>query len=423
MVTHIIKQIIKHELISGASLVFIGGMAASLLNFFFNLFMTRNLSVSDYGVLASLISFMTLSTIPIGALLPTIIYFSASYFAKRDFAVVRGLFLQITKLATAIGIIVFVVYVIFRSQIAHFFNIADTSLMVPIALTVFIGFVGVANMPLLQAKLAFAFISFLMLVGSLSKLVIGVVFVMMGFSVRGAIWSLFIAGLIPYLVSFISLKFLFTRGSEVPRIGPRTLLSYGVPSMLGTFGLTSLITTDIIIVKHFLDPLSAGIYATLSLIGRVIFFFSAPIGTAMFPLIAQKHARKEDFHNTLRLSLVFVLLPSLAITVFYFLFPAFTIQFFSKKEESLAAVPFLGIFGVFISLYALLVILVNFYLSIKKTEVFIPIMLGAISQAVLLWVYHDTFLTIIIISLCITGLLLVLLLLYYWKLYAKGQKD
>ena len=54
----------------------------------------------------------------------------------------------------------------------------------------------------------------------------------------------------------------------------------------------------LILVKHFFSPHDAGIYAGLSLIGRVIFFFSAPIASVMFPVIVQKYARKENYENT-----------------------------------------------------------------------------------------------------------------------------
>src|SRR5258708_3819531 len=100
----------------------------------------------------------------------------------------------------------------------------------------------------------------------------------------------------------------------------------------------------------------------------------------MFPLIAQKHSKNESYKNIFILSLLLVLLPSICLTVFYFLFPDFTISFFLKNKQYISVKPYLGIFAIYISLYSILIILTNYFLSIKKTIVSIPIVIGALIQ-------------------------------------------
>lgn len=408
-----IKQVINHPLISGSLVIFLGSLFSNICNFLFNLFMSRNLSVSDYGILASLISLLTLATLPAGSIIPTIINFAASYFAKGQLDMVRGLFFKITKLSLSVGIPIFIIFLLFPQRIGQFFNIPSGHLIIIVGFIIFIGFVGVTNSALLQAKLAFNFISFNSLLGTLLKLLLGILLVFFGFAVGGAMWAMFFATIISYILSFIPLTFLFNKTIVVPKIDIGKLFAYGAPAAISLFGLTSFITTDIILVKHFFAPAQAGIYAGLSLVGRVIFFFSAPIGTVMFPLIVQKYAKEENYKNIFKLALLLVFLSSITLTIFYFLFPEFVIKFFIKKEEYLTIAPLLGLFALFITGYSLLSIITNFYLSIKKTKVFIPIILGAISQGVLIWFYHQTFIQVIVISFGITILLLVLLLLYY----------
>jgi O-antigen/teichoic acid export membrane protein len=279
----------------------------------------------------------------------------------------------------------------------------------------FFAIIGFVNMAFLQAKLAFIFQVLVGLVGAVTKLVLGMVFVLLGYSVVGAVWSILIAGLISYVFSFIPLRFIFDKKISTPSIATRELFSYGLPSALTLFGLTSFISTDIMLVKHFFNPHDAGLYAGLSLIGRVIFFVSAPIGGVMFPLIVQKHSKNESFTNTFKLSLLLVFVPSIFMTIFYALFPKFSILFFLKREEYLAISSLIAPFALFIALFSLLSIIANFYLSIKKTKVYIPIILGAILQVLLIVFYHQTFLQIIIISLVITLALVILLLAYYPK--------
>ncbi|HUQ85175.1 MAG TPA: oligosaccharide flippase family protein [Candidatus Limnocylindrales bacterium] len=408
------KEIIKHPLIYGSGIVVIGGMAANFFNFLFNLFMSRNLPVEDYGTLASIISLITFPSLIVSAVTPLIINFSGNYFAHGKLDMIRGLYLKISKFLLIIGILFFFSFLINISTISKFFHIENLSILIITDFMILLAFIGIVNVALLQAKLAFTFQVIINLLGSIVKLLVGATFIFLGYSVFGAVSAIFISGIVVYLTSFIPLRFLFNKKLIAKSvIDTKELFAYGIPSAITLFGLTSLISTDLILVKHYFDPNSAGIYAGMSLIGRVIFYISYPIGSVMFPLIVRKHSKNEDFGNTFKISLLMVFLPSVALTLFYSIFPKFSILFFLKKEEYLAAVPYVGLFGAFISLYCLLFIIANFYLSIKETKIYIPILIGAILQIVLISFYHQTYLEIIVISILITFLLVLGLLLYY----------
>lgn len=416
-----IRQVMEHPLISGSIIVFLGSLLANIFNFLFNIFMSRNLTFSDYGALASLISIITLFGFSAAGIVPTIVRFAGSYFAKGEVALVRGLFLRMNKTLFLVGAVIFAIFVLYSHNIGEFFKISDEFLIILVGLNVFAGFIFVINQALLQAKLDFIFLSIVIFIGAFLKFVVGVSLVFTGFAVGGAMLAFFVAGLIPYCLTFLRLPFLLHRSEKKTTINFATMFKYAGPATLTFLGLTSFISTDIILVKHFFDPVQAGVYATLSLIGRVIFFFSAPIGTVMFPLIVQKHTKKENYHSIFILSLLLVFTASAVLTIFYFLFPEFMLYVFSKKEEAILAAPLVGFFGMYVATYSMLFICTNFYLSIKKTKVFIPVLLGAILQGILIWFFHETFFHIIAISLGITGLLLILLLLYYLKLYGETK--
>ncbi len=411
---NLVKKIIRHELIGNASFLFFGSLLANLFNFLFNLFMTRHLSISDYGVLASMISLIALSTIPAFSVIPLIVRFAASYFANGELDKVRGLFIRVFTIWGVLGVGILFFFMFFAQQIGHFFHITNAMLIMLVGLAVLFGFLGVINTALLQAKLAFVFVSATLVLGGIIKFVAGAVFVFLGFAVDGATWGIFLSFFIPYVISFFPLRFLLDRSIKISHIGTHELLSYGIPSSVASFGIMSLITTDIILVKHFFDPVSAGLYAGISLIGRVIYYLTAPVGTVMFPLVTQKHTRKENYMGVFILSILIVVLPSLAITFFYFLFPTFSILFFTKKEYLFGA-SYIGFFGIFVSIYSLVSILVNFFLSIKKTKIFIPIIICALLQVVLISVWHDVIFHVIVSSFFVTGLLLIFLLIYYFK--------
>ncbi len=407
------KNIIKHPLIYGSTIVVLGGLIANFFNFLFNLYMSRSLSISDYGILASVMSLIGFPALFISAIIPVVVRFAGDYFALNNFPLLRGLYVKIKKLLFYIAIVFFVCFLYFIPSISGFFHIENKIILILADLIIFFTIIGVINMAFLQAKLAFTFQVLVGLVNALLKFSVGILLVNLGYSISGAVFAMVIAGVSSYFFSFIPLKFIFDRKIILPTIKIKELISYGIPSSLTLFGLTSFISVDIMLVKHFFDPHQAGLYAGLSLISRAIFYLSAPIGTVMFPLIVQKHSKSENFTNTFKISLLLVFVPSLLLTIFYSFFPKFSILFFLKNQEYLAINSLLVPFAIYISLYSLLSIISNFYLSIKKTKVFLPIILGAILQVTLIYFYHHTFLQIISISLAITFLLVTGLLLYY----------
>jgi O-antigen/teichoic acid export membrane protein len=231
---------INHPLVKGSSIIFIGSLLGNILNFLFNLFMSRNLSIADYGILTSLISLVSIFGFRAGSVVPTVVNFAAIYFAKEKLDNVRSLYFKVSKFFSGVGIIILVAFFVFAGQIGDFFNIHNNSLIFLAGINIFIGFISVANMPLLQARLSFKFITAAGIIGSSFKLIFGVVLVLLGFAVGGAMWAYFISSLFPYILSFIPLRFLFFGNKNDSEIKLKKLFSYGVPASLTLFGLSSL---------------------------------------------------------------------------------------------------------------------------------------------------------------------------------------
>lgn len=419
-----INLIINNPLVSGSAVILIGTNIGNFFHFLFTLFYTSTLPLGDIGTVTSLVSLINLNTLLASAAIPMIVKFAASYFAQNENARIKGLFIQVNKLFVTIGIIAIIAFTFLSKQLGAFFNIQQHGLLILVGITISVSYLGVISGAFLQAKLSFKYITLVNFMGALVKFVSGVALIYIGFAAIGAIGAYLLSFLMIYILTLIPLRFLFS--STIANTGVRisTLIGYGVPATLTLFSLTSLVTMDLILVKHFFNPQVAGAYAVLSIVGKIIFFFTAPVGTVMFPLLVQKYAKGKEYHKDFRIALILVLIPSVLLTLFYYLFPQFVISFFNKEPQSIAAAKYLGIFGVFITVYSLLYIITNFYLAINKTKVYIPITLAAFFQIVLIWLFHNSFGEVIIISLVISVLLLLVLLLYYLKLYGeKVQKD
>jgi len=403
--------------------IFIGSILANIFNLFFNIYMSRNLIPQDYGTLISLVSLISLASIPIGSVIPAVVNFSAPHFAKLDDIVVKAFFFKIIKPVIFISLAILFGFVILSKQIGNFFNISDASLIVIAGFIIAILYIGTISSALLQSKLEFKFISFLSFISALIKVGIGVGLVSLGLQVKGAMLSYFVAIIIPFLIGFVPLRFILKKGERaVNKIHFKDIVPYGAPAAIATFGLTSLISTDILLIKHFYNPTEAGMYAILSLVGKAIFYFTAPIGTVMFPLIIQKHTKNEDFNNIFKMAIGMVAIPSILISIFYFMQPEFAIRLFVKRDVLFSGSNILGIFGIFITIYSLVSLFVYYFLSIKKTKVYLPVIFSALTQGIAINFFHSSLLQVVLISLGVSTSLLIVLTIYYIKLYREFKK-
>ena len=142
----------------------------------------------------------------------------------------------------------------------------------------------------------------------------------------------------------------------------------------------------------------------------------------MFPLIVKKHAKSENYNNIFKMAVAMVFIPSVFISTFYFLYPDFSISFIVKNAAYRSASGLLGLFGVFITIYSLITLFVYYFLSIKKTNVYIPVLLAALTQLLLITLYHGSLFMVVVISLLTALILLATLVVYYMKTYGEYKR-
>lgn len=407
-------KIIKHELVKGSFFLFFGFISASFLAFVLNLFLVRNLTTIDYGIYASLLSILTLAGILVQSLQPIIVRFATGYFAKNQTDHASILYFKTTKFLLIFSSIIFALFLIFLKPISGYLHLKNNLYIVIVGFMVSVQYLGIINASFLQSLLKFRIISLFAGLGSLIRLVSGVVLVVLGFNVFGALWAIFLSFFVPFILGFIPLRFIFKRRKdEKIKISSGELISYALPTTIAVLSYISLTSTDVILVRHFFNAKDAGVYGGLSLVGKVIFYFTGPIPMTMFPLLIKRHTKGEPINNLFYLALLLVILPSLAITSFYFLFPQVSINFFLGKNYLYAA-PYLGVFGIYITVFSVISLCVNFFLSLKKTKIFIPLLIAAFSQVILISMFHSSFFDVIGISLIVSVALLFVIFLYYF---------
>lgn len=418
-ITKLSKKIIQHELIKGSSYLFLGTFLANILAFLFNLLVIRKLNYQEYGEYASLISLLILVTVPSGAITTIIMRFATDFFSKKEYAKAKKLYTQTTIITLIISFLLFAVFLVFSNGIKTFLHIHDTLLIVWVGAMVVVTYMTIVNSSFIQSLLRFDFIALITIVNAGSKLLFGYTILYFGFKLQGMFFVMFFSMFLGYLISFFPLKVLWNVFREDVHIPIKEIILYSLPTSITVLALSSLTSTDVILVKHFFSAEQAGIYSGLSLVGRVIFYFTGIIPSVMFPLLIRRYNEKKSVSSLLFMSLGLVLLPSLAITGFYMLFPKIAITIFLGGRAYLSAEMFLGLFGLFITEFSAINLLTSFFLSLKKMGVAYIVSLGALLQIACICLFHNSFLQVILDSLISLLVILSTLLLYYLGTYEK----
>jgi len=416
-------RLIRHELISGSFYIFIGSIFANFLAFILNLFLARNLSYADYGIFASLLSIVMLASIPSGSMNTILVRFSTDYYSKEQIDKLKGFYKKASKFIFSFSFFILLCFVIFSSLIKNFLHLDNIAYVVVVGLCVFTIYIQVLNGGFLQGLMKFGFLSFVGVFSGIIKLIVGIALVFLGFRAFSGLWAIFFMSLGAFLIGFIPLRFIFSKKTENSvHISTKEIIEYAFPAFIVVFSMTSFITTDVILVKHFFNSQAAGFYAGLSLIGKVIFYFTSPISIVMFPLLIKRYNLGRSFNNLFYLALFLVLIPSFAITGFYFLFPKFIINLFLAGRDYLSIAKYAGLFGINLTIFSVINIFVNFFLSLNKTKIAPLVAIAALSQVLLIFIFHSSFYQVIGVSISVFLVLLIVLVIYYAKVFVNPKK-
>lgn len=402
-----IFNLMAHPLFAGSFIMIFGSNAVNFLNYIYHLVMGRLLGPSSYGELAALFSLTGLLGIIPGSLSLVIIKYISSSKTDKDVEDIIGWF---NKKIFLSSILLFSFIVILSSYISSFLNIQNHLLVILTGAVFVFSIPALFNRSVLQGLLRFKQMIVSVLLEISLKLVLGVLFVYLGFSVGGAVGALVVASWAGWVLSRMAIAdYIKKREIKFPQI--KEFFLYLIPVLIQSVAMASLYSTDLILVKHFFSSHEAGIYASLSTIGKIILFGTGPISTVMFPLVAKKQSRGENYVKIFNYSLLLTIVAALGILAIYWLFPEIVVKTLYGSLY-LEGANLLIWFGISTTLFTLSSLYVSYNLSMGKTKVIIIPSLVAILQIIGIWIYHYNLMIVIIISVVVNALLLSLLLIY-----------
>ncbi len=388
---------INNRLIKTGIYLFIASLAGNVSAYFFQFYMSRKLSVADFGMLNSLLSLSAIISVPAGTVLVVMARYVSKFNALRAVGKIKYLFYNAYIKLLLAGMLGVGIFVSLSGYLCDYLNINTRFPLILIGISLLISLLLPINMGILQGLQKFGYLGLSGILSGVLRLACGVLLISRGLGVNGAIVAGIIPSLVMLFITFYPIRFLFNKAvhNDNERYTKEILL-YSLPVTLSTFCFTGIINIDLVLVKHFFSPEDAGNYAAVAILGRSIFYLPGAIILAMFPMVSESHTLNKDTHGLLNKALLFTLLLSGVGLVLFFVFPSQLMGLLMGKKF-IATAPLLRIFGLAMLPFALLNILINFNLAKHSTKFVYTLVFGCLLEVFLMYLYHNTLMQVLYI--------------------------
>lgn len=412
------------KLIKGGIIIVLGTLVGSIANYLYNTMTGRLLGPSNYGSFTSLLSLLALVSVPTLAIQTVAAKFSSRYLAEKNYNKTKTLVTVLHQRLWIIGLGVTLILIIFSRPISNYLNITSVIPLIILSLAFLVAFLVPITRGLMQGMQSFFQLSVNTSMDAVFRLGIGLGLIAAGLALNGAIAGVVSGMVLAYIFSFLPIRKIF--GHDRAGIDKKQILNYSWPTLITILCLTALVNVDIILAKHYLTPIEAGHYAALSTIAKIIFYFSGPIVSVMFPMISDLYAKGERHFHILITTILGVFGASLLILVFFTIAPKFTINILygAKFIDIWYQLPSMGIVML---IYGLSNVMVNYFLSINQMKFVWYLIFFTILEVIGLLAYHGSVANFILVLLVTQVLLLLTLFGIYviskWKVILNWKQE
>ena len=394
---------------------------ANFTNFAYNAYLGRRISVEDFGLISLVGSFFYLSTVPIGALSKTVTHRAAFLLGKYEVPL-KEFWSHVRFRAITAGFSAMLIWLAAAPALAILFKSTSTQPFILFAPVWFIGTVAAVDGGFLSGNLKFKVLAAIIIVESIAKFTAAFVFVESGNS-----HLVYAATPISMAVAFL-IGWLFVIGIKQRRqiIDAQTLYfpkKFFVTSIFTRFSIIAFLSFDLILAKIFLPPQEAGLYALISLIGKMVYFAGSLFSQFINPMVSREEGaqRKSSkvFYKLFFASTFVSFCAYLAVG----LFGAYTAPLLLGEKVG-PILYLLPIYGFAMFCFSVASSLVTYYQIRRKYLLSVASLFLAIAQIIAIYFYHANLEEIVLVMTAtgITSLVVIALLyLIYEPLASLGR--
>lgn len=325
-----IKKITKDELVKGSIILFVMIGFYNLFNYIFQVSMAKMLMPENYGIFAVLMSFLYIFAIPFEAIQTITARYASKFNAKKEYGKMKDFFYKSIKKIFIFSIISFFIFIILAVYLSEMLKISF-GLLALSGVFIISSLLLPVTRGILQGRKKFFALGMNFMVEGIAKVIIALFLVLIGWKVYGAITSVLVAEMIAFAFLFYALK--DVRKSKRQKGNYKGIYSENYQGLVAITCVVLIYSIDVIIARKVFSAEIAGIYAFVSLIGKVIFFSCSAVGKAMLPISSEEYESGKGTKRILKKAFLLVFAIIFIALLLYLLFPKEIVRILSLGTE------------------------------------------------------------------------------------------
>ncbi len=411
----------KSQTVKNGGILILSTFVANLANFIYNAYLGREVNLSQFGTVSLISNIFTIAAVFSNSLGKTTAYKTAYVFGKLK-NINKDFYLYIRRYTWLFSLATTSIWLFAIPFMADFFNESDYAPFFLFTPYWMITFVGSVNSGFLSGAHKFNILGLSILVESFSKVILAIIAVETGYA--NLVYAVIPASI---FLTFLFESYTVSRiKSEFTKEDPDISFPGGfyISSIFTKISSVVFLSADVILAKHYLAPETAGLYALLSLAGKMVYFLGNLFGQFVIPIISKEEGKKAQtaavFYKLLAGSSLFAFFGFLGIGMFGF----YTVPILFGKN-AVATVTYLPLYALSMLIFSIATTVVSYH-QVKKHYVFavIPLIFAAFEVG-LISISHHTIASFvnIIAGLALLQLITLSLMHFFYPQLTRLVKD
>ena len=302
----------KSHFLKHNAVFFFGSVAVGGLNYLYYPILGRLMQPAAFGELQVLVSLFLQFTIFLNVLGMISVTILSNY--RRSDKAHRVLF-EIEKLSVYIALLMLVMSIIFGGWLQVQLRFESSIPFAALALALLVSIPLTFRSSYARAQKRFGIASMSQLIGAAAKMTFSAGLVVIGLGVTGAVFGIVVAQFVAFLYAArYAARIGFNRPADtnyktkpdIKVVLPE--LRFAGVTFVSLLVVTLMMSIDVIAVKYFFDAHTAGLYAGIATVARIIFFLAAPIAQVLIPMVTIKESLKNNIKLLVKSLLLTVLI-------------------------------------------------------------------------------------------------------------------
>jgi O-antigen/teichoic acid export membrane protein len=399
---------LQSNFVSGSLILTVSSLIVSGGNYLANILLAHWLGPVDFADVNLILSIIITLTFIVTTLTLATAKFAAVHSAQNDSPGLGAFRRRMTILALMTGLLMGACFAIGAPVLMQFFQFRSGSPFLILAISLpFSNLLGVER-GILQGQARFSQLAVSLQIEMWVRLLAIILVIYLKWSATGVALSLLVSFILPWILAMR-----VNAGLSTSVVNPdetyKEIVALARPLVIALLGQVLINNADILLVKYFYPKETAGQYAVLALVGRIVFFANWPIVMALFSVAAQNHEKGEPHDYLLRTALAIIGVLSALITLVCFAIPVqITMLLFGPAYLPIA--PLLWLYAAGTTFYVIANAIVNYRIAVGDSRLTKLVLWVSFTQIGLLLILHRSLFEVVLIQIvAMAGLMAVVL--------------